>query len=165
MAAGKSVVSRVEALALPVAETLGLSIWDIEYVKEGASWFLRIYIDKDGGVGIEDCEAFSRAIDGPLDEADLIPQQYYLEVSSPGIERELKRDAHFQAFIGKKVHVRLIRPLEDGRREVNGTLTAFADGTLTLETPEGVLQIKKAQAAFVKASDDFDWNTGGNEPS
>lgn len=154
MATGKHVVSQVEELARPIAETLGLSIWDVEYVKEGASWFLRIYIDKDGGIHIEDCEAFSRAIDGPLDEADLIPQQYYLEVSSPGIERELKKEAHFQAFIGKGVRARLIRPLDNGQRECTGTLLAYADGMLTLQTPEGDMQIQKTQTAFVKAVDD-----------
>ncbi|MFT9055526.1 MAG: ribosome maturation factor RimP [Ethanoligenens sp.] len=163
MAAGKNVVSKVEKIALPIAETLSLSVWDIEYVKEGASWFLRIYIDKEGGVNIEDCEAFSRAIDGPLDDADIIAQQYYLEVSSPGIERDLKKETHFQAFIGKKIRVRFIRPLDDGRRECEGTLAAYTDGVLTLEAPEGEMQIQKAQTAFVKAVDDAEWITGGNE--
>lgn len=157
MATGKNVVSQVEKMARPIAETLGLSIWDIEYVKEGASWFLRIYIDKDNGIAIDDCEAFSRAIDGPLDDADLIAQQYYLEVSSPGIERELKKEVHFQAFIGKGVRVRMIRPMEDGRRECTGILTAYADGVLTLQTPEGELQLQKTQTAFVKAADDTEY--------
>ena len=85
MASGKGgVVPRVERIAEPIARGLGLHIWDIEFVKEGASWFLRFYIDRDGGVTIDDCENFSRAMDGPLDEADPIPQPYYMEVSSPG---------------------------------------------------------------------------------
>ena len=89
---GGNTVAAVWEIAAPVAEQLGLSIWDIRFQKEGVSWYLRIYIDKEGGVGITDCENFSRAVDGPLDEADPIEQSYYLEVSSPGVERQLTRD-------------------------------------------------------------------------
>ncbi len=165
MAAGKSVVSQVKKLAAPVAQGLGLELWDIEYVKEGASWFLRIYIDKEKGVTIDDCEAFSRAIDKPLDDEDFIKQQYYLEVSSPGIERELKTDAHFGAFIGKKVRVRLIRPAEDGAREYTGTLSSYKDGVFTLDTEAKTLTLSKTQTAFVKAAFDTESDAGGNEPA
>ena len=94
---GGNTVAAVWDIAAPIAEQLGLDIWDIRFVKEGADWFLRIFIDKDGGVTIEDCENMSRAMDAPLDEADPIPQSYCLEVSSPGVERELTRDSHFEA--------------------------------------------------------------------
>ena len=97
---GGNTVAAVWEIAAPVAEQLGLSIWDIRFQKEGVSWYLRIYIDKEGGVGITDCENFSRAVDGPLDEADPIEQSYYLEVSSPGVERQLTRDEHFKKYIG-----------------------------------------------------------------
>ncbi len=107
---GGNTVAAVWEIAAPVAEQLGLSIWDIRFQKEGVSWYLRIYIDKEGGVGITDCENFSRAVDGPLDEADPIEQSYYLEVSSPGVERQLTRDEHFKKYIGSPVMVRLIRP-------------------------------------------------------
>ena len=96
---GGNTVAAVWEIAAPVAEQLGLSIWDIRFQKEGVSWYLRIYIDKEGGVGITDCENFSRAVDGPLDEADPIEQSYYLEVSSPGVERQLTRDEHFNGMI------------------------------------------------------------------
>ena len=107
---GGNTVAAVWEIAAPVAEQLGLSIWDIRFQKEGVSWYLRIYIDKEGGVGITDCANFSRAVDGPLDEADPIEQSYYLEVSSPGVERQLTRDEHFKKYIGSPVMVRLIRP-------------------------------------------------------
>ena len=106
---GGNTVAAVWEIAAPVAEQLGLSIWDIRFQKEGVSWYLRIYIDKEGGVGITDCENFSRAVDGPLDDADPIEQSYYLEVSSPGVERQLTRDEHFKKYIGSPVMVRLIR--------------------------------------------------------
>ena len=97
----------VRALALPLAEELSLRVWDIRFEKEGASWYLRIFIDKPGGVTIEDCEALSRAIDPVLDEADPISVPYYLEVSSPGLGRELTCPAHFEEMMGREVRVLL----------------------------------------------------------
>ena len=124
-------------LAQPIAESLGLMIWDVRFVKEGALWYLRIYIDKPEGVGIEDCEAMSRAVNGPLDELDPIDQSYCLEVSSPGINRELTRPEHFEMFLDCFVIAKLIRPLEDGSREVGGILLSRQeDGSITLQTGE-----------------------------
>ena len=124
-------------LAQPIAESLGLMIWDVRFVKEGALWYLRIYIDKPEGVGIEDCEAMSRAVNGPLDELDPIDQSYCLEVSSPGINRELTRPEHFEMFSDCFVIAKLIRPLEDGSREVGGILLSRQeDGSITLQTGE-----------------------------
>ena len=130
--AKKNTVALVEELAAPIAESLGLRIWDVRYLKEGSQWFLRIYIDKDGGVNINDCEAMSRAIDKPLDELDPIEGEYILEVSSPGIERELIRDRHFEAFIGADVMVRMIRPIEGVGKEFKGVLTAYDNGEVTI---------------------------------
>ena len=111
MAKGKNTVTAVWEIVEPYAKELGLEIWDVRFLKEGASWYLRIFIDKDGGVGIDDCVNLSHAIDKPLDESDPIEQAYYLEVSSPGIERDLVRPEHFEAYIGEKVKVKMIRPV------------------------------------------------------
>lgn len=157
MAANKgSVVAQVEKLAQPIAQSLGLELWDIEYVKEGASWFLRIFIDKEGGVSIDDCEAMSRAIDGPLDDADPVDQQYYLEVSSPGIERELRRDRHFELMTGHEVRIRLIRPDDRGNRELEGELISYEDSVITIDDGEGLISVKRQDAAFVKLNDEIE---------
>ena len=112
------VAQRVWDMALPLAQELGLSLWDVQFVKEGADWFLRIFIDKEGGVSIDDCVDMTHAIDPVLDREDPIPQEYLLEVSSPGLERKLTRPQHFAAYVGKPVRARLIRPLETGEREL-----------------------------------------------
>ena len=117
---GGNTVAQVWELAKPLAEELGLTLWDVRFVKEGAQWYLRIFIDKEDGVGIDDCVAMSHAIDKPLDELDPISQAYCLEVCSPGIDRELVRPEHFEAFMGAPVRVRLIRPMEDGTRSFWG---------------------------------------------
>ncbi len=153
MAAKQSIASRAQALAEPVAQRLGLAIWETEYVKEGASYFLRYYIDREGGVTIDDCEAFSREIDPLLDEADFIQESYYLEVSSPGVERRLSTPAHFAACQGQMVRVRLIRA-QDGRKEWIGRLQGYADGWITLETDEGSRQFEQSAAAWVRVYDD-----------
>ncbi len=147
-----STTEAVRALVQPYAEQLGLRIWDVTFTKEGASWYLRIYIDKDGGVNIDDCAAMSRAVDEPLDEADPIDQAYFLEVCSPGIERELRREEHFAAYIGQKVKVRLIRAV-DGVREFSGVLKDFQDGVLTVETSQGSITFNKKDAAHINADD------------
>lgn len=147
-----STTEAVRALVQPYAEQLGLRIWDVTFTKEGTSWYLRIYIDKDGGVNIDDCAAMSRAVDEPLDEADPIDQAYFLEVCSPGIERELRREDHFAAYIGQKVKVRLIRAV-DGVREFSGVLKDFQDGVLTVETSQGSITFNKKDAAHINADD------------
>ena len=124
-------------LAAPIAAQLGLQLWDVRFVKEGAGWILRIFIDRDGGVTIEDCEAMSRALDDPLDQADPIDQSYSLEVSSPGIERELTRPAHFAQLTGQSVLLRLIRPDASGRRTHMGTLAGLRDGAVCITESDG----------------------------
>ncbi len=148
-------VETVWKLAAPIAAGLGLSVWDVRFLKEGADWFLRIFIDKEGGVGIEDCENMSRAINGPLDELDPIDRPYCLEVSSPGIDRELVRAEHFQAFLGSAVHVKLIRPLEDGRRELTAVLEDYRENAMVLQTEEGVtISLAARDASSVRLVDD-----------
>ncbi|MBQ6153522.1 MAG: ribosome maturation factor RimP [Ruminococcus sp.] len=155
--AKKNTVAIVEEIARPFADELGLRIWDIRYLKEGSQWFLRIFIDKDGGVDINDCEAMSRAIDKPLDDADPIDGEYILEVSSPGIERELVKDKHFEEFIGADIMVRMIRPIDGIGKDFKGVLTAYDNGevTITDHSGENQVTINKKDAAYIKL-DDFD---------
>ena len=103
----KNTESVVWELAEPIAKNIGLILWDVKFLKEGANWYLRIIIDKEGGIGIDDCVAMNDAIDGPLDELDPIEQSYNLQISSPGIERELVRDFHFERYMGSRVLLRL----------------------------------------------------------
>lgn len=150
---GGLTVSTVWQLAEPIAKSLGLEIWDVRFEKEGADWFLRIFIDKEGGVSIDDCVKMSHAIDKPLDEADPIEQSYCLEVSSPGLERDLKRDEHFEKCLGQKIMVKLIRPV-DGQREFKGILESYDNGSFELLTDDGTkLMINKKEASYVKLDD------------
>ena len=122
----RGVAEKVWELADPIAEEIGLWVWDVEFVKEGARRVLRITVDSENGVNIEDCEKLHRAIDPLLDEADLIEEQYYLEVSSPGIERELKTDVHIEACEGWDVEVKLYAP-RDGSKMFRGTLMPLGE--------------------------------------
>lgn len=133
----ESTIEVAARLAQPLLEELGLVLWDLRFEKEGSLWYLRYFIDKEEGVTIDDCERFSRAIDKRLDAADPIDQSYTLEVSSPGIERELTKDWHYEACMGLELSVRLIRPV-DGVRDFVGTLTGYRDGAVTLLLPEDV---------------------------
>ncbi len=150
----KNTVSAVWDLAEPIAEELGLILWDVVFEKEGANYYLRIFIDKEDGIGIEDCVNMSHALDKPLDEADLIDRQYNLQVSSPGIERKLTRDFHFECAIDEKVIVRLIRPYE-GQREFKGVLIDYSEaGAVTIEFPdETTMTAEKKEIAWVKLDD------------
>lgn len=136
---------KVEALARPVVEEEGCKLWSVEYIKEAGTWYLRIFIDKDGGVGIADCEAISRRLDPILDEADPIPESYVFEVGSAGAERELKRPSDFEQFIGSDVEVKLYQPYE-GRKTLVGTLEEYNDGNITVSGVE----LKKEQIAQVR---------------
>lgn len=121
------------ALAKPIAEGQGCTLWDVEYVREAGQWFLRVYIDKPGGVSINDCEAVSRPLSDALDDADPIEGSYILEVSSAGADRPLKRPEHFAQFIGSQVEVRLYRAV-DGAKEHVGQLQGCQDGNVTILT-------------------------------
>ncbi|MBR3988479.1 MAG: ribosome maturation factor RimP [Clostridia bacterium] len=152
---GTNIAESVKSIAEPIAENFGVRVWDVRFLKEGAEWYLRIFIDKDGGVNINDCENVSRAIDPLLDEKDFISQNYILEVSSPGLERELTRDEHFEEYVGKDIKVRLIRPMEGLGKEFCGVLKSFDGSDLTIEDYSGENQvtINKKDAAWVKADD------------
>ena len=125
----------VAALAQPIVERAGCSLWDVEYVKEAGEWFLRVYIDREGGVDIDRCEAVSRPLSDALDEHDPVPsnnQGYTFEVSSAGLDRALKKPEHFAACMGRKVDLKLYRPL-NGRKEITGLLTGCEDGAVSVD--------------------------------
>ena len=140
---------RITELARPHVEAEGCSLWDVEYVREAGSWYLRIYIDKTGGVDIEDCERISRRLDPVLDEADPIPDSYVFEVGSAGIERELKRPGDFESFLGSEVEVRLYQPV-NGQKAYVGTLVGYDNGTTTIEIAGKTLSFNKTQTAQVR---------------
>ena len=152
---GGNVSAAVWQIAEPIAKELGVGIWDIRFLKEGTDWFLRIFLDKEGGMGIDDCEAFSRAIDKPLDELDPIEQSYCLEVSSPGLERELTRPEHFERYKGEKIKVRLIRPV-NSQRDFSGILEDCDRNRITLRLDDGsAMDFDKKETSYIKL-DDFD---------
>lgn len=122
----------VEELAAPIISELGLELVEVEYLKEGKSWFLRIYIDKDNGVDIEECGLVSERLSEKLDELDPIPHNYFLEVSSPGAERPLKKEKDFEKAIGKNVFLKTYEPI-DGEKTFEGILTAFNGSVVTVE--------------------------------
>lgn len=149
----KNTAAVVWDIAEPIAESLSLVLWDVKFLKEGTRWYLRITVDKEGGVTIDDCVAMHRAIDGPLDDADPIEQSYNLQVQSPGIERELTRDFHFEAYLGEKVQIRLIKAFE-GKRDYKGILTAYNADSVTIALDEETeLNVNKKEASWIKADD------------
>ena len=143
------VTERTAELAAPIAAAAGCTLWDVEYVKEAGEWFLRVYIDKEGGVSIDDCEAVSRPLSDALDEADPIEGSYVLEVSSAGADRALKKPEHFERFLGSEVDVKLYRA-RDGRKELTGVLRGYENGDLTVELPGGTETIEKKDVAQVR---------------
>ena len=143
------VTDTVAALAIPVVEAAGCSLWDVEYVKEAGQWFLRLYIDKEGGISIEDCEAVSRPMSDLLDEADPIEGSYVFEVSSAGADRVLKTPEHFAQFMNTEVEVKLYRPRE-GRKEFVGLLQSYADGGVVIDMNGQSAEFTKQEIALVR---------------
>lgn len=148
------VTEQVAQFAEPIVKQHGCTLWDVEYVREGGEWFLRLYIDKDGGVDISDCEAISRAVDPILDEKDPIAESYSFEVCSAGLERQLKRPSDFAQFMGSSVCVKLFKPV-NGAKEFIGTLAGYEDGAVTIETAGGTLTFQKNEVAQVRLHVDF----------
>ncbi len=141
---------KVYDLVKPITDELEYFLWDISYVREGAMWYLRVFIDRDEGIGIEDCEKVTAPVSSVLDEADPIQQSYVLEVGSAGLERELVREEHFQACIGDTVRVRLIRSI-NGIKEIIGELKGFDKECVTLLTQDGTEEsFSLGDIAFVK---------------
>ncbi|MBQ7474493.1 MAG: ribosome maturation factor RimP [Clostridia bacterium] len=148
------VADRVRGLVAPVADEMGLVLWDVEYVKEGADMYLRITVDKDGGLTIDDCEAFHRAVEPLIDEDDPIEGAYCLECTSPGIERTLTRDEHFAAMKGTEVEVRLFAPL-DGKKAYTGVLESGDSRKVVISAPDGELSFDRS--AVAKVTTVFHW--------
>lgn len=143
------VTDTVAALAAPIVEEAGCSLWDVEYVKEAGTWFLRVYIDKEGGISIDDCEAVSRPLSDKLDETDPIEGSYTFEVSSAGADRVLKKPEHFARYQGQEVEVKLYRPRE-GRKEFVGLLQSWEDGNVTLDINGAPARFEKKEIALVR---------------
>ena len=142
------ITENVAALAKPIVEEEGCTLWDVEYVREAGTWYLRIFADKEGGLSIDDCERISRRLDPILDEEDPIPDSYVFEVGSAGAERELRRPSDFVQFMGHEVEVRLYRPL-DGKKSYVGELCGYEDGKLSLSVGGETLSFEKPQIAKV----------------
>ena len=146
---GGSVVNAVWEIAEPIARSLGVELWDVRFEKEGADYYLRVFIDKEGGVGIDDCVEMSHAIDEPLDKADPIATGYCLEVSSPGVDRTLKTERELKYYTGREVDVRLYGAI-DGIKEFTGTLTGSDGKTVTVEAEGREFTFKLSEAVYVK---------------
>ena len=143
------ITEQVRSFAEPIVEAHGCKLWDVEYVREGAQWYLRLYIDKDGGVDIADCETISRAVDPVLDEKDPIAESYCFEVCSAGIERALKRPSDFEQFLGSDVLVKLYGA-KDGAKEYVGRLARYEDGNVTVVVGEQEKTFSPQEVALVR---------------
>lgn len=131
-----NIEQKVENLLKPKIEEIGYELYDVEYVKEGKNYFLRIYIDNEKGIDLNDCEKVNDAIMEPLDKADYIKEQYFLEVSSPGVERTLRKDEHLEKNIGKEIYIKLFQKDNDGKKEYKGTLKKYTKTEIIIETKE-----------------------------
>ncbi len=146
--------AKTEALLAPIAAAAGVEIYDVEYGKEGADWYLRAYIDKPEGVNIEDCEKVSRALSDALDKEDFIADAYILEVSSPGLGRTLKKDKHLEKSLGSEVEVKTYKPIEKCK-EFAGILKAYDRDTVTIELESGEMTFSKSDIALIRLAFDF----------
>ena len=144
----------VAKLAEPVVQAHGCELWDVEYVREGDQRFLRLYLDKDGGVDINDCEAISRAVDPILDEKDPIKESYHFEVCSAGLERALKRPGDFERFMGSNITVKLYRP-RNGLKEIPCVLTGYNNGRITVTAGKETITFEKSEVALVRLRVEF----------
>ena len=148
------ITDQVTAFAKPIVEEKGCTLWDVEYVREGSERFLRVYIDKEGGVNIDDCEAIARAMDPILDEKDPIAESYHFEVCSAGLERALKRPGDFERFMGSPVMIKLYRP-RNGLKEIPGILRGYEDGRVTVEAGKETITFEKSEVALVRLRVEF----------
>ena len=144
----------LEEIATPICEKLGVYVYECEYKKEGGEFYLRLFIDKDGGVTIEDCENVSRAVNEKLDALDPIKEAYIFEVSSPGIDRKLTRDWHFEKAMGKDLEVKLFAPI-NGAKTLSGVLAAYDELTLSVDTGKEIIQIEKSKASSIRLAIKF----------
>lgn len=154
MSKGKDYENRAEELLLPITERFDVTIYDVEYVREGNEYYLRAYIDKEGGVSIDDCENVSRAFSDALDEEDFITEAYILEVSSPGLGRTLKKDRHLSKSVGMEVEIKTYKPIEKCR-EFSGVLLSFDKDTIVIDQNGTKKQFNRADIAIIRLALDF----------
>ena len=145
-----SIEERVAKLVEPVIEEIGYELYDVEYAKEGKNYFLRIFIDNEKGIDLNDCEKVNDAITDILDEENYIKEQYFLEVSSPGIERVLRKDKHLKQNIGEEINVKLFKKDENGQKEYLGKLKEFDDLKIIIEQDEKEIQIERKNISQIK---------------
>ena len=150
----KKIEERVEQLIFNTINSLGYNLYDVEYIKEGKDYFLRVYIDKKEGIDLTDCEKVSEAISDMLDKADYIKESYFLEISSPGIERILRKDKHLQENINNKIQIKLFKPI-DKKRQVIGILKDFDEAYIKIEIDKNVIEIDRKNISIIKTV--FDW--------
>ena len=148
------VTEQVAQFAAPIVESFGCSLWDVEYVREGADRYLRVYIDKEGGIEIDDCEKIHRALDPVLDQRDPIAESYYFEVCSAGLERALKRPSDFERFMGSPILIKLYRP-RNGLKEIPCILRGYEDGRITVEAGKETITFEKSEVALVRLRVEF----------
>lgn len=148
------VTELVASFAEPIVREHGCELWDVEYVREGSEYFLRLYLDKEGGVDINDCEAISRAVDPILDEKDPIQGSYHFEVCSAGLERPLKRPSDFARFMGSNITVKLYRP-RNGLKEIPCVLRGYDNGKVTVEAGKETITFEKSEVALVRLRVEF----------
>jgi len=145
----KKIEDIVAEIAGPIVERHSFELVDVEFLKEGTNWYLRIYIDKPGGITIDDCQIVSEEISDILDEKDPIEQSYFLEVSSPGLDRPLKKDSDFEKFKGELVEVKVYKPI-DGRKIFEGELVGLIDGKIVIKIDDRNVEFERAQVALVR---------------
>lgn len=148
------ITEQVWQFAEPLVKENGCSLWDVEYVREGGEWFLRLYIDKEGGVDIDDCENVSRAVDPVLDEKDPISESYRFEVCSAGLERQLKRPSDFERFMGEPILLKTYQP-KNGTKEFPGVLAGYDNGAVTVDMNGTPLTFEKTEIALVRLRVEF----------
>lgn len=146
--------SKTEAFLLPVLAEHNFELWDVEYVKEAGTWYLRAYIDKEGGITVDDCEVISRILSDWLDQNDFIEDSYILEVSSPGLGRPLKKERDFERSLGEEVEIRLYKALNK-QKEFTGILKAYDKENVTIETAEGEMVFIRSDIALIRLAFDF----------
>lgn len=147
-----TVAQKVYELIKPTVENEGVNLWDVRFLKEGASYYLRVFIDSENGIGIDECTAVSHAIDPIIDKADPIDKSYYLEVCSAGLDRELVRQEHFAFAVGKSVRIKLFKS-QDGKKEFSGTLSKFSNGVLTLSFEDSEINVSLKDIAKANITD------------
>lgn len=151
----KNIEEKVEALVEPIILKLEYNLYDVEYIKEGKDYFLRIYIDSDSGISLEDCEKVSNAINDVLDSANLIEEQYFLEISSPGIERTIRKDKQLAQNIGKELSIKFFKPY-NGKKQMQGTLEKIDEENIYINLENKILDIPKKDIAQIRTV--YEWN-------